>query len=348
MSSSHPNNSAKPKSTIWRNVAFLFGAAALGFMIYAIGFDTILDNITRTGWWFVAIIGVWGLTYAANTCSWLAIIRSNTDSNVPFASLYRLTVSGYALNYVTPFGLAGGEPYRIMELRRFMPTEQATSSVILYVMMHVCSHFFFWLTGMILIAWLVPMSPVLSTALTIAVAACLLLIYLFFRGYRKGVVVKLTRIGERIPFVGKKLRAMSPEARERLELIDRQIKSLHGERTRMFYASLGLEFLSRVISCVEIWLIIIALGYSATYLDAFIVVALSSLFANILFFSPMQLGTREGGICLAFKTIGLEPGLGVSVSLVTRIREMFWILIGVLLMKVGVDAARHNLQEKNL
>jgi uncharacterized protein (TIRG00374 family) len=345
------NNSPQPvkhKSTLWRNFAFIFGAAALGFMIYAIGLDAILDNIAKTGWWFAAIIGVWGVTYLLNTMSWYAIIRSNTSAHVPFASLYRLTVAGYALNYVTPFGLAGGEPYRIMELRRFMPTVDATASVILYVMMHVCSHFFFWLTGMVLIACFVPMSAVLQSALIISVGACLLLIFLFFRGYRKGVVMKLTRLGEKVPFVGKKLRAMSPEARERLELIDAQIKNLHGERKRMFYTSLGLEFGSRLVSCVEIWLIIIALGYTASYVDAFIVVALSSLFANILFFSPMQLGTREGGICLAFKTIGLAPGLGVSVSLVTRIREMFWILCGVLLMKVGIHAEERRLQEKQL
>ena len=59
-----------------------------------------------------------------------------------------------------------------------------------------------------------------------------------------------------------------------------------------------------------------------------------SLFTNILFFSPMQIGTREGGFALALKTLSLPAGLGIYVSLVTRVRELFWIGVGILLMKV--------------
>ena len=100
--------------------------------------------------------------------------------------------------------------------------------------------------------------------------------------------------------------------------------------------ALSLEYLARLINCCEIMLIIYALGHHASYIDALIILALSSLFANIMFFSPMQLGTREGGLFLAFKTVGLVPSLSVSVSLITRIRELFWIMIGILIMKIKV------------
>ncbi|MGL4292167.1 MAG: lysylphosphatidylglycerol synthase transmembrane domain-containing protein [Bacteroidales bacterium] len=324
------------KSAIWRNIAFVFGIAILFFMVYTIGVNVIFDNIRQTGWWFFAIIGVWALVYLVNTCAWYVILREDTTTKIPFGAVFKFTVSGYALNYVTPMGLAGGEPYRIMELRRYMPTEKATANVILYAMMHVCSHFFFWLTGAVLIAWLVPVSKIVSIALTAMVAACLILIFLFFRGYKQGLVVKMSRIGEKIPFIGKKIKNMSEATREKLILIDSQIKDLHGTRKKSFYFSLILEFIARLVNCLEILIIVYALGHHATYLDALIVVALSSLFANILFFSPMQLGTREGGLYLAFATIGIIPGISVSVSMITRIRELFWIMIGILLMKITI------------
>lgn len=323
------------KAVLWRNLAFALGIGVFTFMVYKIGLNIIWDNIKQTGWWFFAIIGVWGLVYIVNATAWYSIIRSGSKSPVPFKSVLKYTVSGYALNYVTPFGLAGGEPYRIMELRRYTDTESATASVILYAMMHVCSHFFFWLTAVVLIAWFVPVSLGISLVLTGIVVACLFLIFLFFRGYRDGLVVKLFRILGRFPIIGKKIEKLSPQTRERLALIDNEIRNLHGNRIKTFYFALFMEYLARLISCVEILLIVKALGQDANYVQALIIVALSSLFANILFFSPMQLGTREGGLFLAFKTIGLIPEMSISVSMITRIRELFWIMIGVLIMKIN-------------
>lgn len=327
---------AKPnRSTLWRNLAFVLGASVLLFMIYKIGIHAIWDHIKQVGWWFFAIIGVWGVVYFINTLAWYSIIHEDETTRIPFWRVMQFTISGYALNYVTPMGLAGGEPYRIMELRRYMSTEKATAAVILYAMMHVCSHFFFWVTAAVLMAWLVDVSMMISIILTGIVIVSLALIFLFFRGYREGLVVKLFRILGKVPFLGKKINNIKPETREKLDIIDAQIRNLHGKRVKTFYFSLGMEYLARLISCCEILLILRALGYEASYLQAFIIVGLSSLFANILFFSPMQLGTREGGLFLAFKSIGLVPGVSVSVSMITRIRELFWIMIGILIMKMN-------------
>lgn len=332
-----PESGKKPnKHNWWREIAFLIGITILFVMVYHIGLDTIWKNIILIGWYVIPIIAVWGIGYILNALSWNSIIHDTPDVHIPFLKVLKFTISGYALNYITPFGLAGGEPYRIMELRRYMPTEKATSSVILYLMMHICSHYFFWLTAALLVAWLVPVSRVISILLTVSSVLFSCFIILFFKGYKQGLVVKITRIGSRVPFLGKRLRHLKPETIERLNLIDEQIRNLHGNRRRSFYFSLFLEFLARLVNSFEVLLIIYALGHTASYIDALIIVALSSLLANILFFSPMQLGTREGGFFLAFSLLGLATNISVSVSMITRIRELFWILIGILLMKVSV------------
>ena len=118
-------------------------------------------------------------------------------------------------------------------------------------------------------------------------------------------------------------------------MIDNQIVNLHGKSRTTFYFSLFAEYMARMINSCEIYLILIILGQDVTYIQSVIIVSLSSLFANILFFSPMQLGTREGGLFLAFKSLGINPGISVSVSMLTRIREMIWIMIGLVMMRIG-------------
>ncbi|MBS7396304.1 MAG: UPF0104 family protein, partial [Prevotellamassilia sp.] len=86
----------------------------------------------------------------------------------------------------------------------------------------------------------------------------------------------------------------------------------------------------------EYYLILLSLNVSLTYVDAILVLAFSSLIGNLLFFLPMQLGAREGGLSLAVRFLGLSaPGIGVFTGIYTRIRELFWIFIGVTLVKVG-------------
>ena len=66
-----------------------------------------------------------------------------------------------------------------------------------------------------------------------------------------------------------------------------------------------------------------------------LIMAFTSLFANLFFFSPMQLGAREGGFALAVGGLAIPGTFGVYTGLITRVRELIWIVIGVLLMKVG-------------
>ena len=76
-----------------------------------------------------------------------------------------------------------------------------------------------------------------------------------------------------------------------------------------------------------------AIGMEVNLLEAIIVSTGTSLFANILFFSPMQLGTKEGGLILALKSLGMEAANGVYIGLAMRISELFWIIVGVVMIK---------------
>ena len=63
--------------------------------------------------------------------------------------------------------------------------------------------------------------------------------------------------------------------------------------------------------------------------------AFTSLFANLVFFIPMQVGAREGGMAWSTGALHLGAGYGVLASLIIRLRELFWIAVGMLLIKMG-------------
>ena len=73
----------------------------------------------------------------------------------------------------------------------------------------------------------------------------------------------------------------------------------------------------------------------SSFVGCILIVAFSSLLANLLFFLPMQLGGREGGFALVVAGLSLSGAYGVFAALITRVREMVWIVIGLVLMKIG-------------
>lgn len=324
----------------YRNIFFVFGLVAIGLMLWKFDPDygELWRNIKSAGYWFPAVIVLWVVIYLMNALSWFCIINDGENrSKVSFWKVYKFTVTGFALNYTTPVGLMGGEPYRIMELSPYVGTAKATSSVILYVMMHIFSHFWFWLFSLLLFVFMYSEKVnalALSVLIPVAVL-CLVVIYLFMKGYRNGFAKKGLNLLTHVPFIRNWAKRFVVEKRESIEKVDRQIAELHKQRKATFYLSLSLEFLSRIVGCLEIFFILKMMTPHVNFWDCILIQAFSSLFANAFFFSPMQLGAREGGLAIITSTLSLKSGFGVTTGLITRVRELIWIAIGLGIMKIG-------------
>lgn len=322
----------------FRNIFLVFGVVAVVIMLFTfdVSYDDLLNNLRRAGFYLPLVLLLWLFIYLINTLSWYIILRSGgKTSPLGFMQLYKFTVSGFALNYVTPVGLMGGEPYRIMELTPFVGMERATSSVILYVMMHIFSHFLLWLSSVFIYVCVYPVSWEMGIVLGLITALCLFLGTLFVKGYRHGMAVACVRMGSHIPFLKHRVIRFSETHKEQLENIDKQIALLHQQKKSTFYSALFLEYSARIVSCLEVWLILNVLTTNVSFVNCILIVAFSSLLANLLFFLPMQLGGREGGFALAVGGLSLSGAYGVYAALITRVRELFWIVIGLALMKIG-------------
>jgi uncharacterized membrane protein YbhN (UPF0104 family) len=319
---------------LYKILFFALGVLTLGYMVYGLGAAVIWTNIQKTGIWFVPVIGSWLVIYVLNAMAFKAIIQESNlpESNLSFWKVLRLTISGYAINYITPFVALGGEPYRIMELKPALGIQKATSSVLLYSLMHMFSHVLFWLVSILLIIAYVPMNDMILVACGAMLFFGLLLGYWFMKVYKNGFTVSTIRLLTRMPFVKNKAKTFAAEKSETLQEVDNQIRILYADRKPRFYASLILEFVGRVVGCLEIYFTARAIGLDMSVVQSLIISSASSLFANVIFFFPMQLGTREGGLALALQSVGFLAVSGIFIGVVMRIRELVWILVGLALM----------------
>ena len=334
------------------NLFFFLGIAAVVVMLltFDVSFIELWKHLCHAGYWLIPIVGVWFFVYGLNALAWQAIIKGNLGGKSPvsFWRIYRLTITGYALNYATPVGGLGGEPYRIMELSKDVDNQHATSSVILYAMMHFFAHFWFWFVSIFLYLALVligdmPITTAIAIVLGIIVVFCLVAFYIFSRGYRHGLVVYTLGIIGKIPGLKGWSRRFRGRHAESLRNIDAQISALYGQDRKAFYTSLVLEFLSRVLQSSEVMFMLLLFGIDCgggwggltlTYMHSILIVSFTTLFANLIGFLPMQLGVQEGGFVLSIAALGLSAALGIFVSIICRVREIIWIIVGILLMKI--------------
>ncbi|MGE5680687.1 MAG: lysylphosphatidylglycerol synthase transmembrane domain-containing protein [Bacillota bacterium] len=312
---------------------FVLGLIILGFLIWDFGISNIILNIRKLSWWFLVITAIWGVVYLINALAWYIILGKDREK-VSFARVFGIGISGFAINYITPFVNLGGEPYRVSALRNSLGIEKAISAVTLYRMVHILAHLIFWLCIIPVSFIVLPKTAGLTALLTGIFAAVLFLIIFFFSRHRKGIFEAILNLLKVVPFL-KFISRRIEKYRDSIIVIDGQIKDLFNRRKGSFYSALFLEYISRFVASVEFFVVLGALGINISFSQAFFIHAASSLFLNIFFFMPLEMGTREGSLFLVFQAFNFNPEISIFVGLVNRTRELFWILIGIFLIQIN-------------
>ncbi|MEO8194632.1 MAG: lysylphosphatidylglycerol synthase domain-containing protein [Gemmatimonadales bacterium] len=308
---------------------FLAGAIALAFLIARANPRQLLTDVRNAGWAVPAIVGVYGLVYALNTVAWR--LTMTEEPKLGFFRAYLINVSAFAINYMTPFASIGGEPYKIIAASQWMGTRNGAASVLNYRLVHMQAHLLVFLTGVALAFILLPANTIATPILVGMAAILLVLTGLLLAIHREGVIERLFDLMLRIPLLNRLTRRLE-HRRAALVEVDRQLIAFHRASPARYYGSLATEYAARVLSMLEFFIIARAIGHPVSFGTAFLIGGFSSLVVNLFFFMPFNVGSKEGGLYVIFAALGLPARLGVAAAVISRIRELTWITIGLILV----------------
>lgn len=291
-----------------------------------------------------AIISVWIVIYFLHAISYKLILCEDSKK-VKLHSMMRICAAGFALNNVTPAGLVGGEPYRIMALKRYVPVERAASSTLTFSIVYAVGHFLLWITGVILFAIYHAFghsAPLwVSLILGISGGVLFLLTLAFFIFKKIGFAYPAMRLLAKIPLLKRKLAPYVEKHKESYIEIDDNIRAFRNKTWR-FISVMLLQYLTRLLEALEYFLILyyfVPVGVHVNYFDGLLIMATASLMGNLLFVIPMQAGSRELGTQMALSFVlgpeATELGILGPVGIVYRVREMLFIVIGIILVLTG-------------
>jgi uncharacterized protein (TIRG00374 family) len=311
---------------IARLVLTAIGAALFVGLVVEIGPAAIAASFAELSWRLLIVLWFpFALITVFDTLGWkLAFQRDR----VPFHSLLLARMAGEAVNSTTPTASIGGEAVKAWLLRATVPLEESLPSVIIAKTTITIAQALFLLVG-IAVAWplgsgLSPLIRVMSWMLVAEVIGVggFVAVQVFGGAGRTGRL--LSRFG-----------IIKDGASSRdLARLDDVLVTFYRQHPGRLTLSLLFHFLGWAFSAVEVYMVLHFLGLDVSVRTALVIEAFGTGVRFASFMVPAHLGALEGGHVATFVALGLGSPVGLTFSLVRRVREMAWTGVGFLALSL--------------
>ncbi len=308
----------------------LLAVAAIFFIwiLNEVGWDTLGDYLWRVGWYWPALLLPYGLVNLLESISWKYLIL-NPPPGLSVNRLFWLRLGGEALNQLTPTASLGGEPFKASRLRaQGVPLHTASASVVIQKGILVLSLSLYIFLGLALAPVYLPDAMEHFAGLSLAALVLAAAGLTFVAVQRQGPCGQLVRLVTKLGCCP----AVLKEKEEFLHDLDRSMSRFYRHHPGRAALAFTLFFLSWIIHAVEVYLIFLFLGHPIDWGLALCLDALAMLFTAMGFFIPAAVGVQEGGNILLALGFNLGFTLGAAFSVLRRIREAFWLSLGLLVV----------------
>ena len=303
----------------------LLGFGLLALLLQRTEIDAVLSGAQRLGWaGFAAVLALYAVNHVTDVWSWqLTLPRAGTGVGWT-ARLYAIRMIGEAYNNITPMASVGGEPVKAWLLKRGhgVSWRDSGAALVLVKTTNLLGLFVFVAVGCVLVMGRAELSSTHKALAAASLAVLTLFLVVFFLMQRwKLSTFTATRIGR--TRLGARLSA-ALIALQDLDLIFARYYTEH--RRELLWSTLaGLA--NWVIGVGEVWLVCQLIGHPVGWTDAWIIESMTQLVRTMTFFIPAALGSQDGALMLTTGVLTGHAGLGLSIALVRRAREVVWIAL---------------------
>jgi glycosyltransferase 2 family protein len=308
----------------------LLGIAAVFFVwiLHQVGWSTLGLYIVQVGWYWPLLLLPYGVVNLIESWSWKFIL-DDPPKRITLGRLFWLRLGGESLNQLTPTASIGGELFRATRLQADgVALEAGSASVVIAKGVLVMSLALYIFTGLILAPIFLP-----------AVAKHMILLWLGALGLAAGgaafvFVQRRDPCGNSFRFLARRglLPNFLKEKEEFLKNLDTAMSQFYREQPRRALMAFGLFYLSWLLHSTGLYLIFWLLGHPVSWGVAVCMDSLAMLFTALGFFIPGAIGVQEGGNILLALGFNLGFDLGAAFSILRRIREAFWLSLGLVVV----------------
>jgi len=312
------------------------GLAVLGGLIWHIGLFQVWDTVERVGFGaFCVILGPLLVVYLLDAYGW-SLTLGPWAGRVGFVRLFMVRMAGEAINVTTPTAMLGGEPVKAYLLTRYeVPMVEGLASVVTAKTIMVIAQVLFMLSGLGVTFWLVGGGEYNVLVALVTLGLLGFGVFLFLMLQRYGIGRGLLTVADTCRVRSRRLETWRPQLLE----LDHTIRTFYRERRRTFLLSLGIHFVAWLTELFEVYAILYFLGAEVGWLTSFSIAAIAVLIKGGVSFVPGGLGAQEGGYLFLLMALGYGEVTGLTFALIRRIRELLWILIGLVFLAVLRDKA---------
>lgn len=308
----------------------LLGLVLFAYFVSRAGVGEIVTRIQRLGWGFLLILAVSSIRYVVRAVAWTRCVEPGY--RLPFRSAFAARLMGDALGNIIPFvSAAVSEPSKAVFVKDRVPLMVGLSALAIENIFYALSVtlFIFAGTATLLLTFTLPKGLRYASISALIVTLLILpLAYLIIRRQARFLSGVLGYLGDR-GVARKFVEKLKPRAQS----LEERVYSFYAGSQRSFLSIFALDMCFHVAGVLEIFITLSFISPVApTLTQAFILESVNRII-NITFkFIPLRAGVDEGGTGQVSKVLGFARGIGETLAIVRKGRDIFWSAIGLLLI----------------